>query len=60
MEYLFHKTIQVEQQLKRKGVTKRSSTNCGSSSWKDKSKGVAASNTTPIPSKTLPKFHEKS
>jgi len=44
MEDLLHKKIRVEQQLKRKGVAKRSSTNYGSSSWKDKSKGAATSN----------------
>ena len=60
MEDLLHKTIRVEQQLKRKGVAKRSSTNYGSSSWKDKGKGVATSNATPIPSKTPPKFQEQS
>ena len=60
MEDLLHKTIRVEQQLKRKGVAKRSSTNYGSSSWKDKSKGAATSNATPIPSKTPPKFQEQS
>ena len=49
MEDLLHKTIRVEQQLKRKGVAKRSFTNYGSSSWKDKSKGAATSNTAPIP-----------
>ena len=41
-------------------MAKRSSTNYGSSSWKDKSKGVATSNAAPIPSKTPPKFHEQS
>ena len=51
MEDLLHKTIRVEQQLKRKSMAKRSSTNYGSSSWKDKSKGVATSNAAPIPSK---------
>ena len=60
MEDLLHKTIRVEQQLKRKGVAKRSSANYGSSSWKDKGKGVATSNATPIPSKTPPKFQEQS
>ena len=60
MEDLLHKTIQVEQQLKRKGVAKRSSTNYGSSSWKDKSKGAATSNVAPIPLKTPPKFQEQS
>ena len=39
MDDLLHKAIQVEQQLKRKGVAKRSFTNFGSSSsWKDKGK----------------------
>ena len=38
MDVLLHKAIQVEQQLKRKGVAKRSFTNYGSSSWKDKGK----------------------
>ena len=45
MDELLHKAIQVEQQLKRKGVAKRSFTNFGSSSWKDKGKkdGAATS-----------------
>ena len=60
MEDLLHKKIRVEQQLKRKGVAKRSSTNYGSSSWKDKSKGAATSNVAPIPLKTPPKFQEQS
>jgi len=41
-------------------VAKMSSTNYGSSSWKDKSKEAATSNATPIPSKTPPKFQEQS
>ena len=62
MDDLLHKSIQVEQQLKRKGVAKRIFTNFGSSSWKDKGKkdGAATSScSTPIPSKTCSKSQEE-
>lgn len=62
MDDLLHKAIQVEQQLKRKGVAKRSFTNFGSSSWKDKGKkdgAATSSSSTPIPSKTRSKSQEE-
>ncbi|XP_027357486.1 uncharacterized protein LOC113866887 [Abrus precatorius] len=59
MEDLLHKVIQVEQQLKRKGVAKRSSTNFGFSSWKDKGKGAATSSAAPTPTKTPLKTQEQ-
>ncbi|XP_027348787.1 uncharacterized protein LOC113860563, partial [Abrus precatorius] len=59
MEDLLHKAIQVEQQLKRKGVAKRSSTNFGFSSWKDKGKGSATSSAAPTPTKTPLKTQEQ-
>ncbi|XP_027357484.1 uncharacterized protein LOC113866886 [Abrus precatorius] len=59
MEDLLHKAIQVEQQLKRKGVAKRSSTNFGFSSWKDKGKGAATSSAAPTPTKTPLKTQEQ-
>ena len=62
MDDLLHKAIQVEQQLKRKGVAKRSFTNFGSSSWKDKGKkdgAATSSSSTPIPSKTGSKSQEE-
>ena len=58
MDDLLRKAIQVEQQLKRKGVAKRSSTNFGSSSWKDKGKkdgAATSSSSTPTPLKTRSK-----
>nr|KYP46751.1 hypothetical protein KK1_031655 [Cajanus cajan] len=42
IEDLLHKSIQVEQQLKRKSVTKKSSSNYNSFSWKDKNKKEVA------------------
>jgi len=62
MDGLLHKAIQVEQQLKRKEVAKRSSANFGSFSWKDKDKkdGAAiSSSSTPTPSKTRSKSQEE-
>ncbi|XP_027368388.1 uncharacterized protein LOC113874363 [Abrus precatorius] len=59
MEDLLHKAIQVEQQLKRKGVAKKSSTNFGFSSWKDKGKGAATSSAAPTPTKTPLKTQEQ-
>ena len=46
MEDLLHKAIQVEQQIKRKSTTRKSSTNFNSSNWRDrvKKEGVASSN----------------
>jgi hypothetical protein len=61
MEDLLNKVVQVEQQLKRKGVARRSSSNFNASSWKDKSKedGAAiSSSSTSTPSKTPPKVLE--
>ena len=45
MEDLLHKAIQVEQQIKRKSTTRKSSTNLNSSNWRDrvKKEGVASS-----------------
>ena len=62
MDDLLHKAIQVEQQLKRKGVAKRSSTNFGSSSRKDKGKkdrAATSSSSTPTPLKTHSKSQEE-
>ena len=50
MEELLHKSMKVEQQLKRKGMTKKSSSNYNSSSWRDRSKNDgAASSSKPAP-----------
>jgi len=45
MKDLLHKAIQVEQQIKRKSTTRKSSTNFNSSNWRDrvKQEGVASS-----------------
>ena len=62
MDDLLHKAIQVEQQLKRKGVAKRSFTNFGYSSWNDKGKkdeAATSSSSTPTPSKTRSKSQEE-
>ena len=42
LEDLVHQAIKVEQQLKRKGTMRRSSSNFNSTSWKDKSKKEGA------------------
>ena len=57
---LLHKAIQVEQQLKRKRVAKRSSYNQGTS-WKDKEKVAATpSKVAPTPSKPSPNSSQES
>src|ERR1044072_873330 len=52
MEELLHKAMKVEQQLKRKGLENKSSSNYNSSSWRDRNKndGAASSNkSAPLP-----------
>ncbi|XP_029126278.1 uncharacterized protein LOC109793894 [Cajanus cajan] len=60
IEDLLHKSIQVEQQLKRKSVTKKSSSNYNSYSWKDKNKKEVAATPSNLASTSHGKSSSKS
>jgi len=54
-EDLVHQVAKVEQQLKRKGTMRKSSSNFNSPSWNDKNKnkgGTSSSNYNPAPQRT--------